>query len=86
MSPLHADRAEMVASSGPDPVALSERIVEVGERFERARLTGRERRLLGLQAAGYSYREISRATGDTVRTVERQLWRARRKLRCVLAS
>jgi RNA polymerase sigma factor (sigma-70 family) len=40
----------------------------------------RQRRLLMLLAAGFSYAEIARITGDTVRTVERQLLRGRRAL------
>lgn len=40
----------------------------------------RQQRLLILQAAGYSYREIAVITGDTPRTVERQLLRAKRRM------
>jgi RNA polymerase sigma factor (sigma-70 family) len=63
-----------------DPVRLREQVLEAAATLDRARLTRRERRVLGLRAAGYSYGEIARMTGDSVRTVERQLWRARRKL------
>ncbi len=41
-----------------------------------ARLPARQQRLLGLQVAGYSYTEIAALTGDSVRTVDRQLRRA----------
>lgn len=41
----------------------------------------RQRRLLLLLAAGFSYAEIARITGDSLRTVERQLYRGRRALR-----
>lgn len=44
-------------------------------------LTARERRLLGLQAFGFSYEEIAGLTGDSLRTVERQVLRGRAKLR-----
>jgi RNA polymerase sigma factor (sigma-70 family) len=44
-------------------------------------LAPRQRRLVWLQAAGLSYDEIATATGDSLRTVERQLLRARRRLR-----
>lgn len=40
----------------------------------------RKQRLLLLQAAGYTYREIAAITGDTQRTVERQLLRAKRRI------
>ena len=44
-------------------------------------LPERQRRLLMLLAAGFSYAEISRITGDSLRTVERQLARGRCALR-----
>jgi RNA polymerase sigma factor (sigma-70 family) len=44
-------------------------------------LAPRQRRIVWLQAAGLSYGEIAAATGDSPRTVERQLLRARRRLR-----
>jgi RNA polymerase sigma factor (sigma-70 family) len=67
----------------PDPV---DRIGAVDRRLDTAAviaaagLTVRGCRLIALQAAGLSYREIAERTGDSVRTVERQLLRARRKL------
>ena len=45
-----------------------------------ARLTERERQFLALQALGISYREIAQTTGSSLRTVERQILRARHKL------
>jgi len=46
-----------------------------------AGLTGRQARLLGLQVLGFTYEEIAAAhTGDSRRTVERQILAARRKL------
>lgn len=44
-------------------------------------LSGRQRRALWLQAAGLSYEEIAAVTGDSRRTVDRQLLRARRRVR-----
>lgn len=44
-------------------------------------LTDRQRRFLMMRAAGLSYREIAKQTGATMRTVERQIVRGRRKLR-----
>jgi RNA polymerase sigma factor (sigma-70 family) len=55
------------------------------EARETARAIGslreRQRRILLLHLAGYSYKEIAEHTGDTVRTVERQLLRGRQRLR-----
>jgi len=45
------------------------------------RLPERQQRILLLQAAGLSHAEISEHTGDTERTVQRQLGRARRTLK-----
>jgi RNA polymerase sigma factor (sigma-70 family) len=44
------------------------------------RVPERQRRLILLCAAGFTYAEVARITGDTVRTVERQLNRGRRTL------
>jgi len=44
-------------------------------------LTPRERQFLSLQVAGLSYAEIATRLGVTIRTVERQIVRGRRKLR-----
>lgn len=44
-------------------------------------LPERERRIVLLQAFGFTHAEIARRTGDTVRTVERQLRRAKQRLR-----
>jgi RNA polymerase sigma factor (sigma-70 family) len=45
-----------------------------------AALPERQRRLVALQAYGYSYAEMAGQTGDTPRSVERQLMRAKRRL------
>jgi RNA polymerase sigma factor (sigma-70 family) len=44
------------------------------------RLPERQRRLVWLQGLGFSYAEMANATGDSRRTVERQLTRARERL------
>lgn len=44
------------------------------------RLPERQRRLVWLQGLGFSYAEMAGVTGDSPRTVERQLLRARQKL------
>lgn len=46
-----------------------------------AAMTERQRRMIGLQAAGYSHDEIAQITGSTQRTVERQIERGRRRAR-----
>jgi RNA polymerase sigma factor (sigma-70 family) len=59
--------------------------VKHAEHRERLALTRqlreREQRLLWMQASGLSYTEIAAATGDSRRTVERQLLRAHAQLR-----
>lgn len=56
-------------------------LIVAGEAITQARLHPREARLVGLRAAGYNREEIVELTGDTYRTVDRQLVRAQRKLR-----
>lgn len=59
-----------------------EEIVEHRARLEALRsLPERQRRLVWLQGIGLSYAEMADHTGATTRTVERQLLRARRKLK-----
>ena len=76
-----------------DPCALGDvHVPDVWHQVERALEVEHRRRLLGglpprclrlivLQSAGFSYNEIARITGDTPRTVDRQLRRGRRALR-----
>ena len=74
----------------PDPVRLDdhravepdpERAIELRERLaEVRRLPLRQQRLIMLHGFGYEYDEIAAVTGDTRRTVARQLTRARRRL------
>jgi RNA polymerase sigma factor (sigma-70 family) len=78
--PAQGELAEPAGTTG-DPVAVAiehERSAEPRDRL--SVLTARERQFLGLQAAGLSYHEIAQ-TGASMRTVERQILRARRKLR-----
>lgn len=65
-----------------------EDVVEARNRFEHAAaaMTARQRRILGLHAAGLSYRQISEATGETLRTAERQMHRGRRRARTAARS
>jgi len=58
-----------------------ERAIETRERLAEIReLPVRQRRLVWLQGLGYEYVEIAAATGDSRRTVERQLLRAHKRL------
>ncbi len=58
-----------------------ERLLEMRERLAEVRqLPPRQQRLVMLQGFGYRYSEISAVTGESCRTIDRQLVRARRKL------
>jgi RNA polymerase sigma factor (sigma-70 family) len=72
---------------------LRERVAAVDEQAERGErlaelrvLPLRQQRVLWLSALGLSYAEIAVHEGATPRTVERQLLRARRKLRALEAA
>jgi RNA polymerase sigma factor (sigma-70 family) len=62
----------------PTPHALLEQREHLGEL---RRLRERQQRLLWMHAMGFSYAEIAGREGCTVRTVDRQLIRARQSLR-----
>lgn len=55
-------------------------LIGAAEQIRAARLRPREARVLGLRTAGYSREEMAKLTGDSHRTIDRQLGRARRKL------
>jgi RNA polymerase sigma factor (sigma-70 family) len=68
----------------PARAPTPERLTELRERLaEVHQLPSRQRRMVWLQGFGYDYEEIAQRTGDSRRTVERQLGRARRRLRPV---
>jgi RNA polymerase sigma factor (sigma-70 family) len=67
---------------GPGPYELVERRERLGYI---ALLPERQQRLLWLHALGLSYAEMAEHTGDTLRTVERQLLRAKRTIRTLAA-
>jgi RNA polymerase sigma factor (sigma-70 family) len=78
--PLHEDGlaadAQRAAPTAPD------QLVEDRERLRLTRqLPERQQRIMWLQALGMSYGEIAAYTGDSPRTVQRQLLRARRRIR-----
>jgi RNA polymerase sigma factor (sigma-70 family) len=65
-----------------DSAPGADEIWELREQLERiAKLPERQQQMLWLHGLGYNYREIAASTGCTVRTVERQLLRAKRKMR-----
>lgn len=79
--PIVDREAERAAGEG-DPLQRAIELEELRERRARViGLTARQRGLLALQGLGFSYEEISALTGDTRRTVQRQLLRGRDRLR-----
>ena len=69
---------ELDPPGAPEP----EQVVEQRQRLASLRrLSARQQRLVWLRALGFSYEEIACREGCTSRTVERQLERARRRLR-----
>lgn len=91
---LRRERLTEPHEEPPAPVRLDDhrveanphRALELRERLaEIRRLPVREQRVVMLQGFGYEYEEIAAATGDSRRTVMRQLTRARQRL-AVLAK
>jgi RNA polymerase sigma factor (sigma-70 family) len=64
--------------TAPDPQELAVAHERLGQL---ERLPARQQRLMWLQGFGLSYAEMARQTGDTTRTVERQVLRARHAVR-----
>lgn len=65
-----------VAAPGPDELmGAHERLAQL------SRLPTRQQRLMWLNGFGLTYAEMARQTGDTTRTVERQLLRAKQAVR-----
>jgi RNA polymerase sigma factor (sigma-70 family) len=85
---LRRDRAMESFEELPAPVALADfRAPELGHRIELRerlaeirRLPVRQQRLVMLHGLGYEYDEIAAVTGESRRTVARQLMRARQRL------
>jgi len=64
--------------------ASTAEVAELRDRLRQLqRLPTRQQRLLWLHAAGLSYAEMARHEGVTVRTVERQLLRAKQRVRAL---
>jgi RNA polymerase sigma factor (sigma-70 family) len=62
------------------PTSLEEVVAQRARLDSIGSLPERQQRLVWLQGLGFSYAEMAGETGDTPRTVERQLHRARRSL------
>jgi RNA polymerase sigma factor (sigma-70 family) len=72
--------AEVIFGTAPDP----QQSAEFWERLGQVRrLSRRQQRILWMQSLGFGYDEIAERTGETKRSVERQLLSARRQLRAV---
>jgi RNA polymerase sigma factor (sigma-70 family) len=88
---LRRDRRELSIDAAPEraaPVAVASSfppphtLVERRDRLQELRqLSTRQQRVVWLHAFGLSYAEIAVHEGCTVRTVERQLLRARQRIR-----
>ena len=77
---LEADSEEPLLT--PDPAPAPYELIERRERLDGIhRLPERQQRVLWLHVLGLSYAEIALREGCTVRTVERQLLRARQRVR-----
>jgi RNA polymerase sigma factor (sigma-70 family) len=74
-APLEAAIDHASSTSPHELVERRERLAEIGEVPER------QQRVLWLHALGLSYTEIAVHEGCTIRTVERQLLRAKRRVR-----
>jgi DNA-binding CsgD family transcriptional regulator len=74
---------DTVADVVPGPALGLDRqlgLIVAGEQIRAARLRPREARILAFRVAGYSRREMAQLTGDSDRSIDRQLVRAQRKL------
>ncbi len=79
---LDADDLYGPEGTGPSTRPTTDVLVEDREQLKLIRqLPERQQRILWLRGLGLSYPEIAAYTGDTPRTVERQLLRGRRRIR-----
>ncbi len=73
---------EALAQPGAIAYAAPDQIVEFRERLDQiGALSRRQQRLVWLHGFGLTYAEMASYTGDTERTIERQILRAKRALR-----
>jgi RNA polymerase sigma factor (sigma-70 family) len=85
--PLVNKEDEVVDIADPrDELAAALLLADAGDVVKAASLSARQAQILGLHAAGFTYEEISAQTGDSRRTIERQLLRARHKLADALSE
>jgi RNA polymerase sigma factor (sigma-70 family) len=75
------DEADETAADPRDGLHARLELIAAGQQIRRVRLRPREARLVGLRAAAYRREEMAEVTGESCRTVDRQLGRAQRKLR-----
>jgi RNA polymerase sigma factor (sigma-70 family) len=79
--PLESENNDQV-DAGPSAPDATDALVEDRERLRLMRLLPeRQQRILWLHALGLSYQEIAAYTGDSTRTVQRQLLRGRARIR-----
>jgi RNA polymerase sigma factor (sigma-70 family) len=72
--------AEPIFGVSPDPAQAAEFWERLGQV---RRLSRRQQRIVWMQSLGFDYAEIAAETGETRRSVERQLMTARRRLNAV---
>jgi len=79
---LHRDANQEPLPEPIDPKAEMQGLEDLWDALDSLdQLPERKRRMLFLQGLGYSYREIGAITGDSFRTVDRQVARAKAQLR-----
>lgn len=84
---LDATLDELGEQAIPHSSASPDQLLEQKERIaQMQRLPERQQRLLWLHAMGLTYSEMARHEGATRRTVERQLLRAKRRVRAEAAE
>ncbi|HET9104508.1 MAG TPA: sigma-70 family RNA polymerase sigma factor [Solirubrobacteraceae bacterium] len=81
--PLDAPEAGPLASCAPGPAVVAEQRCQLGIVQS---LNARQRRLIWLQGLGFSYQEMADREQASLRTVERQVLRARGRLRAAAAQ
>jgi len=80
--PLEVDDTAACGGVAPSSSVMTDALIEDREQLKLVRqLPERQQRILWLHGLGLSYEEIAAYTGDTRRTVERQLLRGRRRIR-----